>query len=101
MHCKVPGCKKIKAGSFATVPVCCEHQEELMDEAIMFYSKRIDDRPVYESIRHMTPWKNVETGDIHKATAKKVRNGVVTVYEIKGGRYVLDHASAHKGAAAK
>lgn len=97
MHCKVPGCKKVKVGYFYTVPVCFEHQEKMMDEAIKFYSKKIDTRPLLESIRHMTPWKNVEPGDTHKAIAKKVKNGVVTVYEIKGGRYVLDHASAYKG----
>ncbi|MGG3452532.1 hypothetical protein [Paenibacillus rhizolycopersici] len=98
MHCRVPGCKKFKVGSFATVPVCYEHQEELMDEAIMYYSKRIDERPTFESIRQMTPWKGVEPGDTHKAIVRKMKNGIVTAYEIKGGRYVLEHANAYKGA---
>lgn len=97
MHCKVPGCTKIKVGLFAKVPVCYDHQEELMDEAIMFYSKRIDERPTFESIRHMTPWKNVEKGDTHYARVESVRNDFPIAYMIRGRRYVLDHPSMRKG----
>lgn len=97
MHCKVPGCTKIKVGLFAKVPVCYDHQEELMDEAIMFYSKRIDERPTFESIRHMTPWKGVEKGDTHYARVESVRNDFPTAYTIRGRRYVLDHPSMRKG----
>ncbi|MDN4069969.1 hypothetical protein QYF50_18870 [Paenibacillus vini] len=101
MQCKIANCKNNSTGYFATVPVCTLHRDKLVDETIDYYSKRIEKRWLFESIRHLTPWKDTEPGDIHKAMVKNMRNGVVTIYEIKGGRYVLDHPSAYKGAKAE
>lgn len=101
MPCKIVDCPHESVGLFATVPVCEQHRDRLIQETIDYYNRDIDRRWLFESIRHLTPWKHIEPGDIHQATVKKIRNGVVTIYEIKGGRYVLDHASAYKGGRAK
>lgn len=101
MQCKVPGCQKQASTHYYNVDVCGTHRDLLKAEADEFYKKIINRKFLFESIRHLTPWKDTEPGDIHKAMVKKIRNGVVTIYEIRGGRYVLDHPSAYKGAKAK
>ncbi|MFD1179651.1 hypothetical protein ACFQ3W_25590 [Paenibacillus puldeungensis] len=73
---------------------------KLVDEAITFYKKRIDERPCFESIRHLTPWKQIGEGDKHVAVVEKMKNGVPTVYMIRGKRYVCDNKSTFKGARA-
>lgn len=101
MQCNVPRCDQMANARFAKAPVCLMHRYKLLDEASLFYSKGIDKRPLFESIRQKTPWKKLEEGDKHQAIVRKIRNGAVTIYEIKGGRYVLDHASAYKGGCKK
>lgn len=96
MQCNIPGCDQWANTRFAKVPVCKMHKDELQDEALLFYTKGIDKRELFETIRQKTPWKNLEEGDRHQATVRKIRNGVATIYEIKGGRYVLDHADTYK-----
>lgn len=93
MECKVPGCKVEATHTYAMAQVCEYHREDLQYEALENYG----DRPLFESIRQYTPWKNVEAGDVHRAKVRTIRRGMVTVYEIKGGRYVLDHPNAYKG----
>ncbi|GIO83509.1 hypothetical protein J25TS5_04410 [Paenibacillus faecis] len=97
MQCKVPDCKREATHTFAKAPVCEYHREDLQQEAEESYA----DRPLFESIRQYTLWKVIEPGDVHRATVKKIKKDVVTIYEIRGGRYVLDHPSAYKGARAK
>lgn len=101
MQCKMPDCPKQASTHYYTVEVCEQHRDLLEIEAGDYYRKEIDRKWMFESIRHLTPWKDIEPGDRHIATVKKVRKGAVTIYEIRGARYILDHASAYKGGRAK
>lgn len=109
MQCKVPGCQKIAAKTWALVPVCCRCWDALKSEQLLYYSKRIKDeeRVLLAQIRDMTPWPNEEqqTGQEKvkrvMAVVRKVNKGIVTVYDIEGRRYRLDHGSTFKGANTK
>lgn len=57
MHCKVPGCNNQANRYFAMVEVCERCQSDMAKEAIFYYAGRFDIRPMFESIRHLTPWK--------------------------------------------
>ncbi|NWL87583.1 hypothetical protein DMN77_08190 [Paenibacillus sp. 79R4] len=89
MQCNIPGCDEMANATFAKVPVCRMHRFKLLDEASLFYSKGINNRQLFELIRQKSPWKKLEEGDKHQAIVRKIRNGTVTIYEIKGGTYAL------------
>lgn len=96
MHCKVPECTGVATKRFYTVPVCQVHQEAMADEAIWFYSRKVDKRKLYESIRHLSPWKDTEVGDKHCAVVSQVKGDEATAYIIRGNRYVLSRKGAAK-----
>lgn len=58
-RCKYPGCQVRAAGTWALVPVCLQHREQLWNEALKYYAKRITaaERVEYRKIKHMTPWR--------------------------------------------
>lgn len=88
MQCKVPECTGSATKRFYNVPVCQVHQEAMADEAIWFYSHKIDRRKLYDSIRHLSPWKDAEVGDIHVARVDEVKGNKPTAYMIRGERFV-------------
>lgn len=94
--CSMPGCKFKAATSFATVPVCENHREELMEEAILFYKRKIDDRYSYEQIKHLTPFQPARVGLNHPVKIISMKNGRPTRYLIKGEEYIRDRKKAIK-----
>ena len=96
--CNVPGCKNHATVYWATVPVCNRCQLDLADESIEFYKKKLDVRPVFESIRDLSPWKKPEAGDKRQVTVANVKNGTILALKLGDSRYVLDRPNYYKGA---
>ncbi|MFK7695392.1 hypothetical protein [Paenibacillus sp. HJGM_3] len=59
--CSVPNCKKVAHESWATVSVCYGHRDEIEDEFVKYYAKKIgaDERETYLSIYRLTPWGRI------------------------------------------
>lgn len=60
--CTIPNCKAEADHTWALVPVCQLHYEEIMDEALKYYRKRYtyQDRKIYLQIAPLIPWSNKE-----------------------------------------
>lgn len=101
MNCKMPRCEKVATKFWKLVPVCCHCWDDLQAEQQMYYAKRIaaEDRVLMAHINNISPTSKPTVGlTEHTAVARKVVKGIVTVYEIRGKRYVLDNKSKRKGA---
>lgn len=90
MQCKIANCKNNSTGYFATVPVCTLHRDKLAAETIDFYNYRILKRKLFESIRHLTPWKVTAVGDVHMAKVEKMKKDDPIAYIIRGERYIRE-----------
>ncbi|MEK5167157.1 hypothetical protein NYE69_33285 [Paenibacillus sp. FSL R5-0527] len=97
MQCKVPGCNNEANRHFAMVEVCDRCQLDLVDEAIVYYNGRFDHRPVFESIRHLTPWKKAGPGDKTTVTIAGIKNGQITSLRLGNDKFVIDRRNHYKG----
>lgn len=58
MRCKVPGCKNEKTTTWALVPVCSEHHQQIEREVKKHYARKITrpEQVTLGMIYHLTPW---------------------------------------------
>lgn len=57
-HCKCSDCRSVATHTWALVPLCQEHFEEVKKETELYYKKRIAyaARVNYLSIMYLIPW---------------------------------------------
>ena len=56
-HCMYPGCASTATKTWAQVPVCEAHHEQIRIEALRYYKTNGKmRRRLYEQIKHLTPW---------------------------------------------